>query len=564
MENNIAIPKWGVFMRRRIKVILAIYLAIFIFLAYRLFLLQVIENDEMLQKASAQRNDGVSVNNLRGTIFDRNLIPLTDNDEKTELIVMPKLLDNPEKDAKFIAKEIGVDYDTLFKEIKLDKPLQYEMDYAKAINIKKVLKNGISVITTYSRYGTSSIARHVIGYVNGDGTGQSGIEKGYDSYLKRNGHQEIGILEDGFKKPLTGFGFRAADTYLNDQNTNVKLTLDYHFQNIIERAFDNNGYIGAAVLLDVKSGDILAMVSRPDYDQNNVAKYFTSPNKELINRALYPYPIGSIFKIIIAEAAFETGMVKEDDMFYCPGYIMVDGQMKKCASYNEGGHGNINFANAFAESCNTTFITVGLKLGFNNIVEIARKFGLGQSLGLDIHGLPEDPGLIPYKKYFSNREVANMSIGQGEILVTPLQAANLIAIVANNGVQKHVNIVDSIVDNDGNVIKKIKSDESSRALPSESIQRVKKLMSLVTKSGTGVKANLEEYGGAAGKTSTAETGRYVGDEQILDAWFGGYFPENNPQYSLVIVIENGKAGSQAAGLFADIAAAIMNIGERCQ
>ena len=549
-------------MKKRIKITLAVYLAIFLLLGYRLFWLQVIKNNEMLHKVSIQRTVGVSINNLRGTIFDRNLIPLIDNDENTHLIIMPQLLDNPEKDAKFIAKEVSVDYEVLNKSIKENKPLEYIMDYTKALNIKNSLKNGAAIVTTSSRYGSSSIARHVIGYVNGDGIGQVGIEKGYDVYMKRNGHQEVGILEDGFKRPLTGLGFRSTNTYPNEKNTNVKLTLDYHFQNIIERAYDNNGYSGAAVLINVKSGDILAMVSRPDYDQNDVIRYFTSPNKELINRALYPYAIGSIFKIIIAEAAFETGIVKEEDTFFCPGYIIVDGQLKKCSSYNAGGHGEITFANAFAASCNSAFINVGLRLGFKNIVAAARKFGLGQSLGLDVHGLPEDPGLISYKTYFSNREVANMSIGQGEILVTPLQAANMIAIVANDGVQRRINIVDSIVDEDGKVIKNIRSDEASRVLPRESIQRVKELMNLVTKSGTGVKANIDEHGGAAGKTSTAETGKYVGNEQILNAWFGGYFPEDNPEYALAIVIENGKSGSQAAGLFADIASAIMNIGER--
>lgn len=549
-------------MKKRILIVLAIYMTIFSFLGYRLFLLQVIKNDEMLQKASAQRTSGISINKLRGTIFDRNLIPLTDNDQDTHLVIMPQILNNPEKDAKFISKEAGIDYDMLIKNIKLNKPIEYKMEYAKAVNIKNVLKNGVAVVTTSSRYGPSSIARHIIGYVNGDGEGQSGIEKGYDNYLKRIGNQEIGILEDAFKKPLTGFGFRAVDTNPNEHTANVKLTLDYHFQNIIERAFDNNAYSGAAVLLDVKSGDILAMVSRPDYDQNDVTKYFTSPNKELINRALYPYALGSIFKIVVAEAALETGAAKEEETFFCPGYIVVDGQLKKCSSYNAGGHGDINFANAFAVSCNTTFINVGLRLGFKNLVETARKFGLGQSLGLDIHGLPEDPGLIPYKRYFSNREVANMSIGQGDILVTPLQAANMISIVANDGVQRHVNIVDSIVDEDGKIVKKIRNNDSNRVLPSETIKKVRKMMSLVTKSGTGIKANIDEYGGAAGKTSTAETGKYVGNEQVLNAWFGGYFPEDEPQYSLAIVIENGKASSQAAGLFAEIATAIVNMGGR--
>lgn len=547
-------------MRTRILYLLAIFIAVFLFLIYKLFYLQIFNNKSMLEKVSSQRFMAVPVNNLRGTICDRNFIPLTDNDKKTHLIIVPHLIENQKTAAEIVAQYCGISYESILKNIETKNPVEYIVDYDKAISIKEKVSKGVIVASTSSRYGTSSIARHVIGYINSDNTGQYGIEKGYNPLLKRNGHQYVGILRDVFSRPLTGMGYRVAETYSEETKKNVKLTLDYHFQKIIEEAFDHYAYNGAAVLLDTQNGDILAMVSRPNYEQNDISKYFYSSNKELINKALYPYNLGSIFKIVVAEAALEEGIVKEDDTFFCPGYIVVDGQVKKCASYNAGGHGHISFTSAFSESCNTIFVDVGLKLGYKKIIESARKFGLGQSLGLDVHGLAEDPGFVPYKKYVSNREIANVSIGQGEILVTPLQVANLIVIVANDGVKKQINIVDSIVDDEGNVIKNVKDLSEERVVSKNIIQKIKSMMCEVTKSGTGIMANAGEYGGAAGKTSSAETGIYEEEEQIIHAWFGGYFPESNPKYALAIIIENGKTGSQvAAPLFGEIASKILSI-----
>lgn len=551
------------FMRNRIILILAIIIAIFLFLIYRLFYLQIIDNENMLKKVASQRFISVPIKDIRGTIYDRNLIPLTDNDEQTNLVIIPQLIKNPERTAKIISQNSYIRCDELLKNIKHNKPAKYIISYNEAVNIKNQIREGIIVTKISSRYGESSIARHVIGYISNDNTGLNGIEKGYDRYLKTKGHQYIGVLSDAVKQPLIGFGYRAVETYSEYSKNNVKLTLDYHYQRIIEETFDKYSYDGAAVLLDTNSGDILAMVSRPNYNQNNVSKYFNSPNKELINKALYPYNLGSIFKIVIAYAALEKGIASEDDIFYCPGYIVVDGQLKKCASYNSGGHGRITFIDAFAHSCNTAFIKVGLQLGYNKIIETARRFGLGQSLGLDVHGLAEDPGLVQYKKYVSKREVANISIGQGEILVTPLQIANLINIVANDGVKKDVNIVDSIVDDEGRVLKKIKYLNQHKVLSSEYIKVIKKMMTQVVLNGTGTKANMEEYGGAAGKSSSAETGIYHNGEQVIHAWFGGYFPRTNPKYTLVVIIENGKTGSQtAAPLFGEIAKKILEINEK--
>lgn len=548
-------------MKKRIVGLLYIITFIFILLTIRLVKLQVVDNKEMFEKVVSQRFISARVNNLRGEIYDRNLIPLTDNDEKSCLIIMPQLIDNAEETSKLISENIGLDYNILLRDIKEKKPMSFIIDEEKINIIKNKLPKGISITKTTSRYGENSIARHIIGYTNSDNVGQSGIEKGFDDYLKRNGYQSISVFKDPFNIAIPGLGLRAVETFSNKIKTNVKLTIDYHFQNIIEKAFEKYNYTGAAVLLDVQNGDILAMVSSPTYDQNNVSKYFNSNNKELVNKTLYPYNLGSIFKIIIVEAAFENNTVTEHDIFNCPGYIIVDGQIKKCSKHYGSPAENFDFANAFTVSCNTTFIQTGLKVGYKNIIETARKFGLGQSTGLDAYGFNEDPGFIQYKNYVSNREIANISIGQGELLATPLQVVNIISIVANDGIKRDINIVDSIIDDDGNIVKNLRKTETQNVFPKENIQKIKKMMSQVTKVGTGIKVNMEDFGGAAGKTSSAETGQYVNGSQIVHAWFAGYFPEDKPKYALAIIVENGQYGSQvAAPIFGEVASEIISTG----
>ena len=180
-------------MKSRIIIILAIFIASILFLGYRLFYIQVLNNDKMLQKASLQRINGVAINNLRGNIYDRNFIPLTNTDDKTFMVVIPQLIDNPENVAQIISQSINVDYENILKNIKLNKPFEYLVDYDKGVYIKNQVSSGAIITKTTSRYGTNSIARHVLGYVNGDNVGQYGIEKGLDSYLKRNGHQVVSL-----------------------------------------------------------------------------------------------------------------------------------------------------------------------------------------------------------------------------------------------------------------------------------------------------------------------------------------------------------------------------------
>ncbi|NLD46274.1 MAG: peptidoglycan glycosyltransferase, partial [Clostridiaceae bacterium] len=346
-----------------------------------------------------------------------------------------------------------------------------------------------------------------------------------------------------------------------EEKQNVKLTIDYHIQKITEEVMDKYGLKGAVVIEDVVSGDIIAMVSKPDFNPNMIEEYLNSSNNELFNRAVASYNLGSIFKIIVLASAYNNN-INPQMYYFCPGYVSLGDKEFRCSSYYKGGHGLVSLEEAFASSCNPYFIELGLKVGHKSILETARLFGLDTVTGISHQGINESSGNLPDDNtHFTYGDTANISIGQGDVMATPLQVADIVATIANGGIKNKINIVDSIVDSRGSQIKKIREDNGQRIISKEVCDKIKHLMEEVTITGTGTKANLDAYGGAGGKTGSAETGQYINGEKVVHAWFAGYFPKRNPKYSISVFIENGKSGGTvAAPLFEEIAKNIMNKG----
>ncbi|NMA66612.1 MAG: stage V sporulation protein D, partial [Clostridiaceae bacterium] len=315
------------------------------------------------------------------------------------------------------------------------------------------------------------------------------------------------------------------------------------------------------VLIDILTGNILAISSRPNFDPSNINPYLNDANQPLFNRALGAYTPGSIFKIVTAAAALESG-VSPDLVFECPGYVDFDGTRINCWNHERGGHGFINMVQAFAQSCNSYFIKLGLEIGRDTILDMANKFGFGHLTGLNRQNINEPSGMVPSTIGPAHpAETGNISIGQGPLLVSPVQAANMTAAIANGGILNQVSLVDSIVNDEGDKIRNIKNSGWSRVISKETAAALQGMMLLTVQAGTGNMANVRGYGGSAGKTGSAETGWKIDDREILHAWFSGYFPVDTPKYSLCVFIEDGKSGSSsAAPVFAEIAAKLMDAG----
>lgn len=544
--------------KNRFYILFVIFFSILGLLLIRILYLQVFAADNLAKSASVQRITTSSIEKPRGNIVDKNGIPFTNREKKYTIVLKPLYLENTGENISEIGRILEIDENVLKKQLEDKKPVIIDTDEEKKNELAALKINGISVVYSLKRYDDSTLAGHILGYLNKkDQVGQTGIEKFYENVLKYDNKSTIGFITDARSNLVKGLGYRISKDEGNTGMLDIRLTLDYHIQKIVEDVMTNNSITGAVVVENVNTGDIAAMASKPGFKQDSIENYLHSPDNELFNRATGSYNIGSIFKIIDTAALLESPDILPGN-YFCTGSIKEGGNEFKCSSYSEGGHGEVDLTQAFAKSCNPYFIDMGEKIGYRKLVSMAQAFGMGSVTGIGEQGVNEYKGnLPPIDGPYSEGEIANISIGQGVILATPVQVADIAATVANGGIKNRVNIVDSVIDRDGNKIREVRIKEGHRIISKETADHIKKLMEAVTDYGTGTAASLEQYGGAAGKTGSAETG----NKDVVHAWFAGYFPRKQPRYSIAVFVENGQYGGKvAAPVFAQIAEEIMKKG----
>lgn len=451
------------------------------------FRLAVVKNKEYSESVAAQRSEKIEIKKHRGIFYDRNMIPMVEN----------------------TVESINVD------------------------------KNGELKLNTVKRYGRGSLASHLIGYIDSDGHGISGMEKCFDTVLYTDERCTASVITDAVGNVISDKGMSLNNRRTADVHS-IKLTLDYHIQSIAEGVMDDYMTDGAVVVLDVKNSDVLAMASRPRYDRNSVDRYLNSDKGELVNKCISPYNAGSVFKIITAAAALENGTA--DKTYICGGSESIAGREFAC--HKKEGHGVMDFEDAFANSCNCAFYNMGVKTGAADILGMAERFGFGVRL-LCFDDLPESDGVLPLSSSYGVHEAVNYSIGQGEILITPVQAANMVCIIANNGIANSVNVVQSIVDKNGAEKRILRETHERRVVDGSIAQRIRECMRMAVTDGTakGAAGSMAEI---AGKTGTAQTGWYENGENLVHGWFCGFFPYDNPKYAMAVFVENGKSGSESA------------------
>lgn len=534
-----------------------------ILLVVRVFYLQIIDGKDLARSAAAQRMVETELPKPRGNILDKYGIPLTNRSVGYYSVLFPQVLKEKPEQLDLICKVLGLNSDNIAKYINTrPEPMVLKSTPSSYNQFNDLKLSGVTSIEALNRYDVDSVAKHVVGYIKkSNQAGEAGLEKAYDKFISEESESAVGVVTDARFKIINGLGYRMIGLNSNDNLYSVKTTLDYQIQRIVENVLEENRINGAVVIEDVTNGDIVAMCSKPDFDQSDVAKYLENSNNALFNRAVAAYSLGSIFKIVDVAAFLEHGG-DPNTVYYCPGYVTIGDTEFRCSSYAVGGHGNIDLKRAFASSCNSYFINLDISMGTKSILEMATRLGLGSELGLSKQGVPEANGMLPvFDKNQSAGYIANMAIGQGDVLATPVQIANMVAIVANGGIKNSVNIVDSIVDKNLNKKKVIRENSAQRVLSKGLCQKIKEYMEEVTQTGTGTRANLSKYGGAAGKTGSAETGQLIGDKKVVHAWFAGYFPLKSPKYSVAVFIEGGESGAVAAApIFADIAQEIMRRG----
>ncbi len=511
--------------------VLVVLMSLFASLPLRLIYL-VAEKDSFPDVSNSLRS--IVLSEQRGEIYDCSMRKLVNRNSENTVVALPT-----EKSAEILQSYISEEkYEELLECIDKSEIFVCECDYDEENEFVKVTEK-------FTRYTDDGFCCHVVGYINSaDNEGVYGIEKSFDSLLKED---ESKLIFEYNKSGDNGF-LAGGENRVVSQNYNskkgVRLTIDYDIQRICENAMKLYGIEkGAVVVMSAQSGEIKAMVSRPSFNQNDIASSLEDESSPLLNRALSAYSVGSVFKLVVAAAAIEA----EEESFksYCSGSLTIGSTTFSCS--NGVAHGETGLENAFAHSCNTYFIRLALKLGSEKILRMAENLGFGRGFSL-AEGFYAGSGSLPQNDSFStDGSLANLSFGQGGLLATPLQIASCYSAAVNGGTFIEPKLVLSFVGTDGEETAVEERRYKYRALSSESSEKLKNLLINNFSTGTCVSAKPEGCT-AGGKTSTAQTGWLdENGEEILHSWFSGFAECGDEIYTITVFKEDGASGSMDCG-----------------
>ncbi len=546
--------------RRRVYGLALFFAVLYGLLAGRIFYLQLVAGPRLAMLGLSGRVQEIPVEVDRGEILDRNREPLTNTAQHFSLAVFPAQIDDRRLTARELAELTDIGAERIFARLSREErpfKLKTDMDAVSAQKVNARRIPGVIAVAEKVRYGSSSLAAHAVGYINSaDNHGVSGIEGMYDDILRGSQPIYLAAVVDAGQQLIPGFGYKRLRLADGGGPSHVVLTLDSRVQKIVENVMDRQIAKGAVIVLRPGTGEILAMASRPSFDANRLGDYLGRDTAPLLNRAVAAYQPGSVFKLAVAAAALEEGVVTPTDTFFDPGYIDINGLRIKGWDYEKGARGELTFTDAMAYSSNPVLIQVGIKLGAAKFVAWADRLGFGHRTRLDFDG--EADGNLPAANSIYPGDLANLSIGQGTLEATPLQIACLVATIVNDGVAVDPYLVSHLTAADGKIVKSFPASRGHRVLSRKTAGQMRAMMQAVTRYGTGQAAAVDGAG-AAGKTGTAETGRTGrSGRSVNHAWFAGYAPLDNPRYVMVVFVEDGMSGGDvAAPIFREIAARVL-------
>ena len=567
-------------MQKRMLFVLAfVFAAGFTVLIGRLVKLQVIDSRFYAQRAAQQQLGTVTVAANRGTIYDRNMKPLAQSATVWDVIVSPSYIksdtvrggiaDNLSKilnmDRSAILEKLSknTSYEVIAK--KIEKPVaDLVRNYLTANNI-----NGVALVEDSKRYYPfGNFASQVLGFTGTDNQGLSGIEKEYDSLLKG----VPGRLVTARNAEGTDMSYEYQDSVPAQNGGNVVLTIDevvqHYLENNLTMALHDDKVANRAtgIVMNVNTGEILAMATVPGYDPNSPFEIADSTAAQVLagktgdelkqatsaaqqtqwrNKAITePYEPGSVFKIVTAAAGLDEGVVHESDTFFDPGSVVVSGTTFHC--WKSGGHGSQTFIQGFENSCNVVFIEIGRRLGPLNFFSYFSNFGLLQKTGID---LPGEANSIAFTKsgQYGPVQLASASFGQSN-KITPIQLITAIAAAANGGKLVQPHIVKEETDSSGSVVKTFGTVVKRQVISAETSKEIGKLMGLEVIDGTGKNAYVAGYrvGGKTGTSQKLDTA----DPNDRIASFAGIAPSDDPQIAILIILDDPQVSNKYGGVIA--------------
>tara|TARA_R110000868_G_scaffold10025_2_gene49193 strand:- start:6037 stop:8043 length:2007 start_codon:yes stop_codon:yes gene_type:complete len=583
----------------------------------RLWYLQIYKGDELHRYSMENRLRKEVLLAPRGMIFSRNNELLVHNTPRFDAVIVPQYLSSRDQVLKKLGQVLEMEEDEIDKILKKNsrQPRYQPVTIKKNISRKEVAvietenskMPGVSVMTFISReYQDREVGGHILGYISeisqsqlpkfrerdsydyklGDFIGQSGLEEERDLELRgEDGYEFIEVDALGRRKRYLGANklFEGIEGKPPVPGDNIRLTIDRDMQQAAFKALE--GKVGSAVAIDVKTGEVMAMVSHPSFDPGQFSRGISSAYwSDLSNDERNPmrdrtvqehYSPGSTFKAITAIAALEEGVVDEKTEVHCPGYFQLGRRRFHC--WKQYGHGKVNLIKSLRESCDVYYYKIGTQLDIDVLAKYARALGFGNKSGV---ALPrETPGLIPTKEWkkklrgteWQKGETLSCVIGQSFVLSTPLQLAMAYSAIANGGKVIKPTLVKEVFSNSGKVLRQPEPELTSEiTLKPQTLALVREGLKQVVNNPKGTSWWNRGNGIAmAGKTGTSQVISMSAEKLFMKCQdkeyrfrhhgvFAAYAPYDDPRIAVSVVVEHGCSGSGAAAPVAkDIVTAFM-------
>ena len=532
------------FLQGRVTRLVMALLILMGIVVFRYAWLQLVQGSELAERMRWQVGHDYSVQSPRGAIVDRNGRELAVSTMTKSLFVDPNHVENAEQLAKDLAPLVGKSEEDILEDIAVGGGFSWvkrRLEQSEYEAIRALIRQkGYAVCLGFRDeakryYPNDVLAANLLGFVGTDDKGLDGVEQALDKYIKGEVTESF-IYADTQERPILESIF-APHGYQGDRCKTIQLTIDSAVQFIVEQELDramaeNSPVAITCIVMDPRTGEILAMANRPTYNPNRFWDYDPEIWK---NRAVsYIYEPGSTFKAVVAGAALQEGIVAPNQIFVDPGYVTVSG--KRIQNWNGLSFGTVTFADVVKQSLNTGFALVGLDLGAEKLISYARLFGFGDPTGVELPG--EEAGILYSPDEMVDSDIATMAIGQS-IAVTPLQLITAFCAIANDGILLKPRIVKTIKNANGSTYSETHIEEVRRTIDSASDKTLVGLLEQVVASGGGGKASVRGYR-IAGKTGTAQKVNddgYGYSEGKYIASFCGFAPVESPQVALLVMID---------------------------
>lgn len=528
--------------KRRIKDFFIIFLFLCAYLTYGIVNLTIFKNEEYESKVENQSLETINLNSGRGIIYDKNNLPLTDRKKSKVLLVPKDIISGNYQNVSLIKKATKLTEEDIYKAVQeqlSNEIIEIDINHIDESKIDKLKDKNILVKEKTIRYSDNNLLTHLIGYIKkSENNGVSGIEKYMNEELKDSNKNYVSVFKAGVNnKGLNYLKGSIEETSSNEGSSHLKLSVDSKIQKKVEKIMDKEENPSSVIISDIKTGAILAMCSRPNFNQNKISDYKDSTKGELQNRALaVTYPPGSVFKLVVLYAALENNAIDENYRYNCNGSISIGSSGEVLNCNNNVAHGVEDISDSFANSCNCAFYDIAKRVGSKRIFEAIKNLHLDEKVDI---GIDEEKN----SKLPKDIALSNLAIGQANIEFTPLQINQLTQAIANNGTYMPLYIYDSIIYNNKNIVKTYKPNKKSEIINPYTMTKIKNMMMKVSKDGT-AKLLVNLKGGCGVKTGTAQSS--LKGKAISHGWITGFYPEINPKYAITIIVEGTEKESKSA------------------